>query len=63
MNRVLREKRRAAPLLDGQRYRLTVEARSTRLRTWLDGEHIDETVDATFGSGRVLHAQGEVAVV
>jgi len=50
---VLRERRLAAPLVDGVRYALEVEAKGPVLTTRLDGRVIDETRDATFATGRV----------
>lgn len=50
---VLVDKRLAAPLTDGLRYRLRIEACGPALTTRLDGVVIDETRDATFTTGRV----------
>ncbi len=50
---VLSEKRLAAPLTDGVRYHLKVDARGPMLTTRLDGATIDETRDGTFAKGRV----------
>lgn len=49
----IREKRLAAPLTDGLRYRLAIEARGPVITTRLDGAVIDETSDATYALGRV----------
>jgi alpha-L-rhamnosidase len=46
-------KRLAAPLTDGTRYSLTIEARGPNLTTRLDGMVIDETRDTVFATGRV----------
>ena len=43
----------AAPLVDGRRYALAIEARGATLVTRLDGATIDETRDNTFQTGRV----------
>lgn len=50
---VLTDKRLAAPLTDGARYKLRVEALGPMLTTSLDGAVIDVTKDATHGAGRV----------
>lgn len=50
---VLSEKRLAAPLTDGARYHLQIEARGPLLTTRLDGATIDQTRDETFTTGRV----------
>jgi alpha-L-rhamnosidase len=50
---VLKERRLAAPLTDGARYALKIEARGPALTTRLNGEVIDETRDETFATGRV----------
>jgi len=52
-DRVLSEKRLAAPLTDGARYRLKIEAAGPVLTTSLDGAVIDVTRDSTFANGRV----------
>ena len=46
-------KRLAAPLVDGTRYRLSIEARGSVLTTRLDGAVIDETRDDLYAGGRV----------
>lgn len=50
---VLKERRLSAPLTDGARYALKIEARGPALTTRLNGEVIDETRDETFATGRV----------
>lgn len=50
---VLCEHRLAQPLIDGQRYALTVEARGTELFVRLDGVTILQTNDDAFARGRV----------
>ena len=50
---ILKEKRLSAPLTDGVRYSLKVDARGPALTTRLDGAVIDETRDGTFATGRV----------
>lgn len=50
---VIRSKRLAVPLVDGTRYRLTIDAHGSVLTTRLDGAVIDETQDDFYASGRV----------
>jgi alpha-L-rhamnosidase len=50
---VISEKRLAAPIVDGERYRLAVDAHGARLTTRLNGAVIDETTDDLFAAGRV----------
>ena len=50
---VISEKKLAAPLTDGQHYKLEVAARGPVLTTRLDGTVIDETQDQSFATGRV----------
>jgi len=50
---LLSEKKLSVPLIDGNRYALTIAAHGPVLTTRLDGTVIDETRDETFTSGRV----------
>ncbi len=51
--RVLSDRRLAAPLTDGVRYGLKVAVHGSAITTSLDGVVIDETRDETFATGRV----------
>ncbi len=53
VDRVLSEKKLAAPLTDGARYNLKIEAKGDLITTRLDGQVIDETRDDVFRTGRV----------
>lgn len=50
---IIRERRLAAPLTDGTRYHLKIEARGPILTTHLDGVAIDESRDEAFATGRM----------
>ena len=52
-DRVLCERRLGAPLVDGARYRLEVEARGPVLSVRLDGADVARAEDAAFSGGRV----------
>jgi alpha-L-rhamnosidase len=52
-DRVLCERKRDKPLVDGTRYRLAVEVRGSMLTVRLDGAVVAEANDATFAQGRV----------
>ncbi len=50
---VIAEKRLPAPIVDGERHTLSIEARGARLTARLDGAVIDETSDDLYAAGRV----------
>lgn len=52
-NKVLSGKKLGAPLTDGVRYNLKIEAKGNLITTKLDDVVVDETRDDTFATGRV----------